>query len=364
VGIRRNLPALPRYAYRQAWNQFPAGRIVVILRSVIAALPSRFLAEQRAGTLAMRNRRRQRVLDLNDFRFFVEVVDRGGFSAAGRALERSTSTISFRIQQLERALGLVLLARTTRQLNMTPAGEEFYLHAQSMLERAAQAEHAMRGRRAAPSGVVRFTVGVAVAQFAMADMLVRFMDAYPGVELVQHATDAAVDIVAEGYDIAIRAHSSPLPDSGLVQRPLAEVPWHLFASPGYLARAAAPATPAELGAHAALFMRRDHVVPTWHLRRENDPHAAEHMPLHPRMLASCVATLKRAAAHGMGIVALPAYHCRDEVRHGGLVRVLPGWVAADARITALMPSRWGLSAAARAFVDHLAKEFPGAVRIN
>jgi DNA-binding transcriptional LysR family regulator len=101
------------------------------------------------------------LLDLNDFRYFVEVVDRGGFSAAGRALERPTSTISYRIQQLELELGLTLLARTSRRVAMTEAGEEFYHHALGILERAAEAENGMRGKTTEPNGTVRYTVAVA-----------------------------------------------------------------------------------------------------------------------------------------------------------------------------------------------------------
>ena len=174
------------------------------------------------------------MIDLNDFRFFVEVVDRGGFSAAAQALERPTSTVSFRIQQLERELGLTLLARTSRSVVMTQAGEELYEHASAMLERANEAEAVMRGRRNDPKGIVRYTVAVAVAQFTMLDMLISFWEQYPEVKLVQHVTDSQVDLVADRYDVAIRAHSRSLPDSQLVQRPLAEVPWHLFASPGYV----------------------------------------------------------------------------------------------------------------------------------
>jgi DNA-binding transcriptional LysR family regulator len=304
------------------------------------------------------------VVDLNDFRYFVEVVDRGGFASAGRALDRSTSTISFRIQQLERELGLTLLARTSRRLNMTPAGEEFYHHAATMLERASEAVQAMRGRTTNPAGVVRYTVGVSVAQFAMTEMILSFMAEHPKVELVQHTSDTQVDIVANGYDFAIRAHTGQLPDCALVQKRLADVPWHLFAAPSYLNDAGRPRSPEELQGRATLFMKRDQVQPVWHLRRADECARLAHVPLQPRMLGACVVTLKRAAEGGLGVVALPAYHCRDEVRSGRLERVLPEWVAADSYITALMPNRRGLSAAARAFIDHLGRHFVSAVQFD
>lgn len=304
------------------------------------------------------------MLDLNDFRYFVEVADRGGLSAAARALDRPVSTISYRIQQLERELGLTLFARTSRQVSLTESGVEFYSHAVATLARADEAEHAMRSLSTEPSGTVRYTVAIGTAQFAMPGMVSTFLEKHPKVELVQHAGDSNVDIVADRYDFAIRAYSGSLPDSTLVQRPLAEAPWHLFASPAYLELVGTPQTPQDLNACASLFMRRDNVPPAWHLRHEDDPQQVVQIGLRPRMLGSCMVTLKHAAAAALGVVALPAYVCRDDVEAGRLQRVLPGWIAADATITLLMPTRRGMTAATRAFIEHITQAFPHAVRLR
>jgi DNA-binding transcriptional LysR family regulator len=304
------------------------------------------------------------MLDLNDFRFFVEVVNRGGFSAAGRALQRPTSTISYRIQQLEKELRLSLLARSSRSVVMTQAGEEFYRHAVSMLERANEAEVIMRGRSKEPIGTVHYTVAIAVAQFAMPEMLLSFMSRFPKVELVQHVSDQQADIVSERYDLAIRAHSGSLPNSQLIQRPLADVPWHLLASPDYLDRVGPLDSPADLERCETMFMKRDMVDTELQLRHEADSAMVTSVGLRPRMLAVCMVTLMRAAAAGMGVVALPAYVARDEIRAGRLQRVLPDWVAEDSKITVLMPHRTGMTAAVRAFVDHIAASFPSAVRLD
>ena len=167
------------------------------------------------------------MLDLNDFYYFVQVVDRGGFTAAGRTLRVPKSTLSHRIQQLEAELGVRLLNRTSRRFGMTDAGGEFYRHAVAMLQQAEQAETAIRHRLTEPTGTVRFTAGVATAQFAMRDMVADFLVRFPKVNVVGHATDQTVDIVGENFDVAIRAHSTPLPDSTLVQRTLAPAPWFL-----------------------------------------------------------------------------------------------------------------------------------------
>jgi DNA-binding transcriptional LysR family regulator len=186
------------------------------------------------------------VLDLNDFFLLVQVVDRGGFTAAGRTPRMPKSTLSHRIQQLETNLGVRLLNRTSRRFGVTDAGQEFYRHAVAMLREAEQAETAIRHRLSEPTGIVRCTAGVATMQFAMRGIMADFLVRYPKVNIVAHATDQYVDIVGENYDVAVRAHSDPLPDSTLVQRTLAPAPWFLFAGSAYLDASEAPQTPQDL----------------------------------------------------------------------------------------------------------------------
>jgi DNA-binding transcriptional LysR family regulator len=164
------------------------------------------------------------VLDLNDFFLFVHVVDRGGFTAAGRTLRMPKSTISHRMQELEANLGVRLLNRTSRHFGLTDAGQDFYRHAVAMLREAELAETAIRHRLTEPTGTVRCTAGSATMQFAMSDIIADFLVRYPKVNIVAHAADRMVDIVGENFDIAVRAHSDPLPDSNLVQRTLAPAP--------------------------------------------------------------------------------------------------------------------------------------------
>ena len=305
------------------------------------------------------------MLDLNDFRYFVEVVERGGFTAASRALQRPKATISHRIRQLERQVELTLLARNSRSVVMTEAGREFYNYASFVVEQANEAEGAMRGRSDKPIGTVRYTVGIDIAQFAMPGMLVSFMEKYPDVKLVQHVSSDIVDIVADRYDVAIRTHSKALPDSQLVQRSLVACsPWHLFASPAYLNRFEPFASPADLEKAETLFMRQDVAEPIWRLAAEQDRTEVVEVPLQPCISGICMATAKRAAEAGHGIVALPAYVCREEVQSGRLVRILPDWVCGESRVTALMPHRRGMTAAARAFVDHIAAAFPAAMSVK
>ncbi len=301
------------------------------------------------------------VLDLNDFSCFVQVVDHGGFTAAGRTLGIPKSTLSHRIQQLEANLGVRLLNRTSRRFGMTDAGEEFYRHAVVMLREAELAETAIRHRLHEPAGTVRCTAAVATMQFAMRDMLPDFLLRYPKVNLVAHATDQNVDIVGENYDVAIRTHSDPLPDSTLKQRTLTPAPWLLFAGAAYLDARGAPQTPNDLESHPSLFMMRTGVTSVWRLRHANKAKAEVVMRLTPRLLSDDMIGLKQAAIAGLGIVALPGYVCREDVRSGALRGVLPDWLAGDSTITALIPYRRGLLPSVRVFVDYLVAEFPKAV---
>jgi DNA-binding transcriptional LysR family regulator len=303
------------------------------------------------------------VLDFNDFFYFVQVVDRGGFTAAGRTLRMPKSTLSHRLQQLEASLGVRLLNRTSRQFGMTDAGEEFYRHAVIMLREAELAESAIRHRLSEPTGTLRCTAAVATIQFAMRGLVADFLVRYPKVNVVAHATDQYVDIVGENFDVAIRAHSDPLPNSTLVQRRLAPAPWFLFAGAAYVDANGPIDKPHDLAKHPTLFMMRTGVSPIWRLRRSGRRREEVVVQLAPRLLVDDMLSLKHAAISGLGIVALPGYVCRDDVRSGVLRQVLCGWIADDTTLTALMPYRQGLLPSVRAFVDHLAAELPKAVRI-
>jgi DNA-binding transcriptional LysR family regulator len=165
-----------------------------------------------------------------------------------------------------------------------------------------------------------------------------------------------VDIVAENYDLAVRAHTEPLPDSTLVGRNLTPAPWYLFASPSYLDRAGTPRSPEELPRHGALFMMRGGASPQWQMRHRRKRDVV--VPVEPRLSSNDMVALKRSACAGLGIVALPGYVCRTEVQTGELARVLPEWQAGDSTLTALTPFRRGMLPSVRAFVDFISIEFP------
>lgn len=298
------------------------------------------------------------MVDLNDFLFFVKIVDCGGFTAASRALGVPKSTLSQRMAKLEAHLEVRLLTRSSRHVGMSEAGQDFYRHAVAVLREADMAQSAVRQRLAEPSGTVRCTAGVATMHFGLSDIIAGFLAKHPKVDLVAHSTDRFVDIIKENFDIAIRGHSDPLPDSDLVQRTLATTQIMLFAGANYLAEHGEPAEPADLAKHAAVSMMRESAPGTWRLQHARQQSEDVVVTLHPRLVSEDVWTLQKAACRGIGIVALPPYVCRDAVSAGLLKRVLPDWSLGPASMTALLPHRQGMLPSVRAFLDHLSAEVP------
>ncbi|MFM0401746.1 LysR substrate-binding domain-containing protein [Paraburkholderia aspalathi] len=296
------------------------------------------------------------MLDLNDFRYFVRIVECGGLTAASRNLNVPKSTVSHRLQQLEAALGVRLVNRSSRRISMTDAGDVFYQHAIAMLERADFAESAVRERLAEPSGTIRFTTAVATSLFAMRQIVPDFIQRYPKINVIQHISDEQVDIAGGNYDLALRSHTGPLSDSTLVQRTLAPAPWFLFASPSYVEHHGMPLAPESLAGHDTLVMLRHNSPMAWKLKHPVNGEAV--VPLKPRLAGNDIVTLKQAAQDGLGIVALPAYVCAEDLRSGTLQRVLPDWLAGEASITAVIPFRLGMLPSVRAFLDFLAERIP------
>jgi DNA-binding transcriptional LysR family regulator len=305
------------------------------------------------------------MLDLNDFFYFVQVVERRGFTAAGRALGMPKSTLSYRMKKLEAELGVRLLNRTSRHFAPTQAGEEFYRHAASLVRAAGEAESLVRQRVMEPLGVVRFTAAIGTAQFALREILMNFVREYPRIQLVEYVTSRQIDLLAENFDVAVRAHSGALPDSTLISRTLAVAPWILVAGTDSLKQGRSPKTPEDLKHFPSLFVWRANTTPAWRLQPQSKTQRRQSevtLTLTPRMVSNDLSTLKQAAVDGLGIAALPAYVCKSELRSRQLTRILPGWLAGESTFSALMPHRLGVLPAVRIFVDYLARRLPETVQ--
>ncbi|WP_196257768.1 LysR substrate-binding domain-containing protein [Pelagibacterium limicola] len=290
------------------------------------------------------------MLNLNDLSLFVRVVDHGGFAPASRALSIPKSTLSKRIGELERAMNVRLIQRTSRHFAVTELGAEVHRHATAMLIEAEAVENTIMGRLAEPSGTVRITASVPVVQMTLAPIMPELAHTYPRLRLALHTSDRMIDIVKEGFDIAIRSHFSPLPDSDLVQHRLSADPVWLVASPGYLERCGTPLFPDDLAAHDGLISEID--GGGWSLTG-HEGIATSVRPI-PRYYANESTALLAAAQSGLGIVALPATFCQEHIDGGHLARVLPEWTAGTVTTTLLVPHKRGQLPSVRTVIDFIA----------
>ena len=289
--------------------------------------------------------------DLNDLLYFAEVVDRGGFTAAGRALGVPKSRLSRRIALLEARLGARLLHRTTRKLSLTTLGEQFHRHCVAMREDAEAAEEAVAQAQTEPRGTIRVACPVTLAQTTIGPILPRFLARYPQVKVDLKISNRAVDLVEEGFDVALRVRTT-LDDSGsLVVKNLGTTRTLLVASPAQLARQGTPATTADLARLDTVAMSAVDGRVTWEFVGPDG--AAWSFHHRPRYVADDLLTLKFAVVGGIGACLLPDYMCSDELRAQTLVPVLPGWAPRPGIFHAVFPSRRGLIPAVRRFLDFL-----------
>ncbi|MFD2273674.1 LysR family transcriptional regulator [Undibacterium arcticum] len=172
-------------------------------------------------------------LDLNDLYFYVQVVDRNGFTAAAQALGVPKSRLSRRIAELEKSLGVRLLHRTSRRIAVTDIGAEFYRHCAAMITEAHAAEDAVHRTLAEPVGTINISAPGAMGELVLGELLPRFMTTYPKVRVVTQITNRRVDLVDERIDVALRITAEELESSSLVQSNLCSVPWVLLASPSF-----------------------------------------------------------------------------------------------------------------------------------
>jgi DNA-binding transcriptional LysR family regulator len=295
--------------------------------------------------------------DLNDMLYFAEVVDRGGFAAAGRSLGLPKSKLSRRVAELETRLGVRLLQRTTRKLSLTEAGELFHRHAVAMREEADAAAEAVAQVQSEPRGTIRVVCPVTLAQTTVGPLIPLFIERHPLVRVDLQLSNRVVDLVHEGVDVALRVRPT-LEDSGsLVVKNLGMTHGLLVASPALLERLGRPQTIEELGTLPSMAMSATDGRTVWKLigpgGREHD---FQHRPMY---IADDLLTLKYAVVSGTGMSIIPDYMCRRELRLGQLEQVLPDWAPRPGVIHAVFPSRRGLLPAVRRFLDFLGEHVTG-----
>lgn len=292
--------------------------------------------------------------DLNSLMFFCEVVDQGGFAAAGRALGVPKSRLSRRVAELEACLGVRLLQRTTRKLSLTAAGQVFYRHCAAMKAEAQAATEAVARLQSEPRGRVRVTCPVTIAQVVLAPVLPRFMQAHPHVRIDMEVNNRVVDLVEEGVDVALRVRTTLEESGSLVIKRLGVSKTDLMASPRLLARHERVTRPQDLARLPTVGMFNGEGRAS--LALEGPDGASFVLEHEPVLRANDMLTVKFAMLEGVGMGYLPDFMSAEEVAEGRLVPVLPGWAPPVGIMHAVFPSRRGLTPAVRAFLDFLGQE--------
>ncbi|MEX8194844.1 LysR family transcriptional regulator [Comamonas guangdongensis] len=297
------------------------------------------------------------MVDLNDMLYFVEVVERGGFAAAGRSLGIPKSRLSRRVAELEAHLGVRLLQRTTRKLSLTQVGETYLRHCQAMRDAALAASDAVAEVQTEPRGTIRVTCPVTLAQTVLGELMPEFLKRCPLVQVEMQVTNRPVNLVEEGVDVALRVRAN-LDDSGsMVLKRLDSSRQILVASPDLLERQGTPRTLDDLQLLDSMAMS---AVDGHSSLLLVGPEGKEHrLQLQPRYVVDDLLTLKFAALAGSGMCWLPDYMCQEELAAGQLVQLMPDWAPPMGIVHAVFPSRRGLAPAVRHFLDFLGERMPG-----
>jgi DNA-binding transcriptional LysR family regulator len=288
--------------------------------------------------------------DLNAALVLVRVVQEGSFTNAARALGMPKTTVSRKVAELEEQLGAQLLQRTTRTLALTDAGAAFVEEAEGAIARLEAAEAAVTELQSEPRGRLRVTTTGPLGELFLAPIVADFLDAHPAVEVMLHLTDRQVDLVAERFDVAVRA--GPLPDSSLVARLVGTSTYRVVASPGYLARHGTPGRPSDLSSHSCLrFTRAGAAVrTTWsfgHGRRMTE------VPVSGRLVSDDFVVLRKAAERGLGIARLPIGVAHEAIRAGQVVSLLDAYAAPPTPVHILHVGGRHVPPRTRVFMDFL-----------
>lgn len=288
-------------------------------------------------------------MDLNEIVVFARVVETRSFTAAAQQLGLPKSTVSRKVSQLEERLGARLLQRTTRKLSLTEIGAAYFERCQRIVADIAAAEQLVGDLQATPRGRLKVTAPVDLGAFALGALTGAFLSKHPDIEVHLDLSDRLVDLIDDGYDLAIRF--GPLAESSLIARRLASSSMGMYATPEYLARRGTPTEPDDLADHELLVFAPVPRLSTWVLHGGGEP-----IELTPsaRLTSNNLLAIFEAARAGAGIAFIPGFvlSCADDEP---LVPVLPTWRSPTIELYAVYPSGKNLAPKVRLYLDYLAE---------
>ena len=288
-------------------------------------------------------------MDLNEILVFAKVVQAGSFIGASRELDMPKSTVSRKVSELEERLGARLLQRTTRKLSLTEVGQAFYRHAVRVVAEAEEAELVVGRMQEVPRGHLRITTPLNFGY--LGSTVVSFLEHYPEVQIEVVCADRVVDLIQEGFDLAIRA--GQLVDSTLIVRSLGVLRNYVVASPAFLERHGTPEEPQDLSHTDCVVFGAGPERSTWKLHGNGKTLSVD---VRARFIVNDFDFLEQAVRSGLGVAMLPVFRCIEPLRTKKLERVLPKWSSPQTPVHAVYPSTRHLSPKVKAFVDHLREQ--------
>lgn len=296
------------------------------------------------------------LIDLSEMRVFVGVVTDGSFTSAAERLGTDKARVSRIVRRMEDKLGAQLLTRSTRRLNVTEVGRDYFERAVTILSAAEAAEAAVAQQSREPKGLLRLTAGSEYGPMVVDAWIASFLQQAPKVTVETEYTNRLVDIIHEGVDVAIRVGT--LQDSGLSARKLGEVRYGLYATPAYLQRRPELTVVGDLAQHD-LVMKAPRGRPSWTLLNAAE---AETITATPRAAVNSTLAAKNLVLAGIGIAQLPRFMAQPHVAAGELACVLPGWAEAPAPVHAVFASSRYMDPKVRGFVDLCVAAFGSGTR--
>jgi len=295
------------------------------------------------------------MLDLNDLRFFAQVVSNGGFAAAGRALNEPKSKLSRRVARLETELGVRLIERSSRRFRVTEVGTAFYERCRSMLEEAELARAVVSDAGGEPHGTVRIACPTGLIEGPFSEALRAFVARHSKVNVRLYATNRRIDLIEERIDVAVRVRTTLGDDASLVMKPLRKSRRLLVCAPRLAKKVRLARHVDDLKGMPTLTMGEGVEGDRWELVGPNGTTATfEHTP---RLGSLDLGFLRDAAVDGLGVALLPDDVCLPACHAGRLVHVLPEWYAVEGTVHLVFTARRGLPPAVRSLIDELAVRF-------
>lgn len=286
---------------------------------------------------------------------FIRVVEAGSISGAADRLGVAKSAVSRRLKELEEHLGVELFHRTTRKMNLTDTGRAFYHQSVRILEDVLEAEHATSQAHGTLKGSLKIGLPSTFGLMHMGSAINEFLQTHPQIEFDLDFNDREVDLIEEGFDLAIRIAN--LPDSSLIARRLAPIQTVICASPTYLEQEGVPQAPDDLIEHRCLAYSLLRDIDYWYLTDSNGGEIKA--KIHPYIKATTGEFLKDAAVDGWGIILVPSFIAYKEIENGTLVPVLKEFKTPQLDAYAIYPQTRYLSQRVRVFIDFLVKRFEG-----